>query len=106
MSKLVGKFIVDQGRVYVIEELLPDGRVFVGRYYIDLSDDYAAVRYEGNAVLPIPDDRPVYSDEAEAVRYSIASALYSCRRDGFEYPAETLKIIRGALKHLGDEVTF
>ena len=24
----------------------------------------------------------------------------------FEYPDETLKIIRGALKYLGDEVTF
>lgn len=106
MSKLVGKFIVDQDRVYVIEELLPDGRVFVGKYYIDLSDDYAGVRYEGNVVLPIPDDRPVYSDEAEVVRYSITNALYACRRDGFEYPAETLKIIRGALKYFGDEVTF
>ena len=106
MSKLVGKFIVDQDRVYVIEELLPDGRVFVGKFIVDLSDDYAVVRYEGNVVLPIPDDRPVYSDEAEAVRYSISNALYACRRDGFEYPAETLKIIRGALKHLGDDVTF
>ena len=58
MSKLVGKFIVDQDRIYVIEELLPDGRVFIGKYQIELLDDYAGVRYEGNVVLPIPDDRP------------------------------------------------
>lgn len=106
MSKLVGKFIVDRDRVYVIEELLPDGRVFVEKYQIDLSDDYAGVRYVGNVVLPIPDDTAIYSDEAEVVRYSITNALHTRNRDGFEYPIETVKKVRGSLKHLGDEVTF
>lgn len=100
MSKLVGKFIVDQDRVYKIEELLPDGRVYARVYVVVLCSDMASIEDCADMVLPIPDGTYIRQTDREAFGVATANEIRRVKGDN-GYDKNKIRRIRTALVRAG-----